>query len=44
VGVKAPDDHTLVVTLVHPTGYFLELATMPILFPVHLATLEKIWQ
>jgi oligopeptide transport system substrate-binding protein len=41
VGVKAPDDHTLVVTLVHPTGYFLELATMPILFPVHLATLKK---
>jgi oligopeptide transport system substrate-binding protein len=44
VGVKAPDDHTLVVTLVHPTGYFLELATMPILFPVHLPTVRKYGQ
>jgi len=41
VGVKAPDDHTLVVTLVHPTGYFLEITTMPILFPVHLRTVKK---
>src|ERR1700683_2900656 len=44
VGVKAPDEHTLVVTLVHPTGYFLELATMPILFPVHLPSLKKYGQ
>jgi oligopeptide transport system substrate-binding protein len=41
VGVKAPDEHTLVVTLVHPTAYFLELATLPILYPVPLATMKK---
>jgi oligopeptide transport system substrate-binding protein len=41
VGVKAPDDHTLVVTLNHPTAYFLELTTLPILFPVHLASIKK---
>jgi len=41
VGVKAPDDHTLVVTLVHPTAYFLELASLQTLCPVHLATVKK---
>jgi oligopeptide transport system substrate-binding protein len=41
VGVKAPDDHTLVITLAHPVGYFLELTTLPILYPVHLPTLKK---
>jgi len=44
VGVKAPDAHTLVVTLVHPTAYFLELCTLPILYPVHLPTLKKYGQ
>ena len=44
VGVKAPDEHTLVVTLVHPTGYFLELTTLPVLYPVHLPTLRKYGQ
>jgi len=41
VGVKAPDDHTLVVTLVHPTAYFLELTSFQTLVPVHLPTIKK---
>ncbi len=41
VGVKAPDDHTLVVTLVHPTAYFLELTSFQTLCPVPLATVKK---
>jgi len=41
VGVKAPDEHTLVVTLEHPTAYFLELTSFQTLVPVHLATVAK---
>ena len=41
VGVKAPDPRTLVVTLVHPTAYFLELTSFQTLCPVHLATVNK---
>jgi len=41
VGVKAPDDHTLVVTLAHPTAYFLELTSFQTLCPVHLPTVKK---
>ena len=41
VGVKAPDDHTLVVTLAHPTAYFLELTSFQTLCPVHLPTVRK---
>ena len=41
VGVKAPDDATLVVTLAHPTAYFLELTSFQTLVPVHLATVKK---
>jgi oligopeptide transport system substrate-binding protein len=41
VGVQAPDDRTLVVTLAHPTAYFLELASLPTLCPVPLATIQK---
>lgn len=41
VGVKAPDDRTLVVTLTHPTAYFLELTSFQTLCPVHLPTVKK---
>jgi oligopeptide transport system substrate-binding protein len=41
VGVQAPDDQTLVVTLVHPTAYFLELASLQTLCPVNLAEMKK---
>ncbi len=39
--MKAPDDHTLVVTLVHPTAYFLELTSFQTLVPVHLPSVKK---
>src|SRR5277367_4201393 len=41
VGVKAPDDHTLVVTLAHPTAFFLELTSFQTLCPVHMPTVKK---
>jgi oligopeptide transport system substrate-binding protein len=41
VGVKAPDDLTLVVTLTHPTAFFLELTSFQTLVPVHLPTVKK---
>jgi oligopeptide transport system substrate-binding protein len=41
VGVKAPDPQTLVVTLSHPTAYFLELTSFQTLCPVHLPTVKK---
>jgi oligopeptide transport system substrate-binding protein len=41
VGVKAPDDHTIICTLAHPTAYFLELTSFQTLCPVHLPTVTK---
>jgi oligopeptide transport system substrate-binding protein len=41
VGVKAPDDHTLVLTLAHPCAYFIELTSFQTLCPVHMPTLKK---
>ncbi|MDQ0192592.1 peptide ABC transporter substrate-binding protein [Paenibacillus wynnii] len=35
VGVKAQDDHTLVVTLKNPTAYFLNLMDFYTFYPVH---------
>jgi oligopeptide transport system substrate-binding protein len=44
VGVKAPDDHTLVVTLTHPTAFFLELTSFQTLVPEPIATIKKYGQ
>jgi oligopeptide transport system substrate-binding protein len=41
VGVKALDDRTLVVTLAHPTAYFLELTSFQTLCPVYLPSVKK---
>jgi oligopeptide transport system substrate-binding protein len=41
VGAKAPDDHTLVVTLRSPTPYFLPMLDIATYMPVHRATIEK---
>lgn len=41
VGVKAIDAHTLVVSLVNPTPYFLQLLDHYSTYPVHRATIEK---
>lgn len=41
VGIKAEDNHTLKVTLEHPTPYFVELTTHPVFSPVCKAIVEK---
>ena len=41
VGVRAPDDDTLVVALEHPTPYFLDVCALPTLAPVHSPTVER---
>ena len=40
LGVRAIDDHTLEITLVNPTPYFLGLLTHSTTYPLHRATLE----
>ncbi|MBT8484863.1 MAG: hypothetical protein KJO43_04730 [Phycisphaerae bacterium] len=40
VGVRAIDDHSLEVTLVRPTAYFLDLLCFGVFFPVHRPTVE----
>lgn len=41
VGVKAPDDRTLVVTLRQATPYFLDLCAFPTLYPVRTDLIAK---
>jgi oligopeptide transport system substrate-binding protein len=41
VGFRAPDDHTLIVTLTNPTPYFLSLLSNYSWFPVHIPTVRK---
>ncbi len=41
VGVAAPDDFTLRVTLERPTPYLPALATHQTWYPIHQATIEK---
>jgi len=41
VGIKAVDDHTLVVNFRTPTPYFLDLAAFTTLLPVHTGSLQE---
>jgi len=42
IGATAPDDHTLVLTLVeHPAPYLPALLSLPAWFPLHAGNLEK---
>lgn len=41
VGVKAPDDYTLVVTLENPTPFFIDLCAFATLQPVHIPTVTR---
>jgi oligopeptide transport system substrate-binding protein len=41
VGVKAPDERTVLLTLNHPVPYLAALTALPAWFPIHRATMEK---
>jgi oligopeptide transport system substrate-binding protein len=41
VGVQAPDDQTLVVTLRHPASYFLAITTFEVTYPQRQDVIEK---
>ena len=41
VGIKAPDEHTIVITLRNPTSYFLNLMGFYPLFPVNQECIEE---
>jgi len=40
VGIRAPDDHTLIVELERPTAYFLDLVAFATYMPNHAASVE----
>ncbi len=42
VGVRAPDDRTLEITLARPAPYLAAAAALPAWFPVHRASIEKL--
>ena len=42
VGVRAPDDRTLEVTLTQPTSFLAAAATLPAWFPAHRVSIEKL--
>jgi oligopeptide transport system substrate-binding protein len=42
VGVRAPDNQTLEITLAQPTPYLAAAATLPAWFPAHQASIEKL--
>ena len=41
VGVQAPDDQTLVITLRHPASYFLAITTFEVTYPQRQDVIEK---
>jgi len=41
VGLRAPDDHTLIVDLESPTPYFLDICSFITLAPVHLPSIKE---
>jgi oligopeptide transport system substrate-binding protein len=41
VGVQAPDDQTLIVTLRHPASYFLAITTFEVTYPQRQDVIEK---
>jgi oligopeptide transport system substrate-binding protein len=41
VGLAAPDDRTLRITLDHPSPTFLPILTQPVCFPLHLASIAQ---
>ena len=43
-GVKALDDHTLQVSLVRPTAYFLQLLTVSLFYPLNMNLINKYGQ
>lgn len=41
LGVSAPDDHTLVITLAAPAPWFLQVLSHPVTAPVHAASITQ---